>query len=282
MRIGITAFLSDRSMRPDEFAQEIEARGFDAMYVPEHTHIPTSRLTPAPMGEPLPEQYHRILDPFVALTAAAMATKRIRIGTAVCLMVERDPFVTAKEVATLDWLSGGRFVFGVGFGWNKEEMADHGVDYSERREVSRERVLAMKRLWEDEEASFQGDHVWFDSSWAWPKPVQHPHPPILLGGGAGPKLFAHIAEYGDGWMPIGGKGVGVALPDLRRAYEERGRDPSTIQVSATGSIPDPGKLAYFQSIGITEVILGVSYGPREVVLPELDRFAGLVTEWRGT
>jgi probable F420-dependent oxidoreductase len=280
MRIGITAFLSDRSMRPDEFAREIEARGFDAMYVPEHTHIPTSRLTPAPMGEPLPEQYHRILDPFVALTAAAMATERIRIGTAVCLMVERDPFVTAKEVATLDWLSGGRFVFGVGFGWNKEEMADHGVDYKQRREVSRERVLAMKRLWEDEEASFEGDHVRFDPSWAWPKPTQKPHPPILLGGGAGPKLFAHIAEYCDGWMPIGGKGVGAALPDLQRAFEEAGRDPSTIEVSATGSIPDPGKLDYFRSIGITEVILGVSYGPRDAVLPELDRFAKLVAEWR--
>ncbi|HEX9234858.1 MAG TPA: TIGR03619 family F420-dependent LLM class oxidoreductase, partial [Actinomycetota bacterium] len=168
MRIGITAFLSDRSMRPDEFAREIEARGFDSMYVPEHSHIPVSRLTPAPIGEPLPEQYHRALDPFVALTAAAMATERIRIGTAVCLMVERDPIVTAKEVATLDYVSGGRFVFGVGFGWNREEMADHGVDYATRREVSRERVLAMQALWRDDEASFGGGYVRFDKSWSWP------------------------------------------------------------------------------------------------------------------
>jgi probable F420-dependent oxidoreductase len=281
MRIGITAFLSDRSMRPDQFAREIEARGFDAMYVPEHTHIPTSRETPAPMGEPLPEQYHRALDPFVALTAAAMATEHIRIGTAVCLMVERDPIVTAKEVATLDYLSGGRFVFGVGFGWNREEMADHGVDYRKRREISRERVLAMQALWRDDEASFDGEYVRFPSSWSWPKPVQKPWPPVLIGGGAGPKLFAHIAEYGDGWMPIGGRGVAKALPDLRRAWEEAGRDPSSIQVSATGSVPDPGKLDYFKSIGITEVILGVSYGPRDEVLPELDRFAQLVGEWRG-
>ncbi|HJP65245.1 MAG TPA: LLM class F420-dependent oxidoreductase, partial [Actinomycetota bacterium] len=242
MRIGITAFLSDRSMRPDEFAREIEARGFDSMYVPEHSHIPASRKTPAPMGEPLPEQYYRVLDPFVALTAAAMVTERLRIGTAVCLVIERDPIATAKEVATLDWLSGGRFVFGVGFGWNKEEMADHGIDYAQRREVSRERVLAMQRLWADEEASFEGEFVRFDKSFAWPKPVQQPRPLTLLGGGAGPKLFAHIAEYADGWMPIGGRGVGAALPALREAFEAAGRDSATLEVSATGSIPDPGKL----------------------------------------
>lgn len=281
MRIGVTAFLSDRSMRPDEMAREVEARGFDAMYVPEHTHIPVSRKTPAPMGEPLPEQYHRALDPFVALTAAAMATERLRIGTAVCLMVERDPIVTAKEVATLDWLSGGRFVFGVGFGWNMEEMADHGVDYRERREISRERVLAMKELWQNDEASFEGTYVRFESSWAWPKPVQKPHPPLLLGGGAGPKLFAHIAEYADGWMPIGGRGVGKALPDLRRAFEEAGRDPATIEVAATGSIPEPEKLDYFDSIGITETIVGLPYGSRDEVLPELDRYAELIAAWRG-
>jgi probable F420-dependent oxidoreductase len=281
MRIGITAFLSDRSMRPDEMAREIEARGFDAMYVPEHTHIPTSRATPAPMGEPLPEQYHRALDPFVALTAAAMATERIRIGTAVCLVVERDPIVTAKEVATIDYVSGGRFVFGVGFGWNKEEMADHGVAYAERRDVSRERVLAMQALWRDDEASFEGEHVRFASSWSWPKPVQKPWPPLLLGGGAGPKLFAHIAEYADGWMPIGGRGVAKALPELRQAFEERGRDPDAIQVYATGSLPDPSKLDYFDSIGMTEVILGLSYGPRDEVLPELDTYADVVQTWRG-
>jgi alkanesulfonate monooxygenase SsuD/methylene tetrahydromethanopterin reductase-like flavin-dependent oxidoreductase (luciferase family) len=172
-------------------------------------------------------------------------------------------------------------VFGVGFGWNKEEMADHGVDYRERREVSRERVLAMKRLWEDDEASFQGDYVRFESSWAWPKPVQKPHPLLLLGGGAGPKLFAHIAEYADGWMPIGGRGVGKALPDLRRAFEEAGRDPGTIEVAATGSIPDPEKLDYFASIGITETIVGLPYGSRDDVLPDLDRYAKLLADWRG-
>ena len=281
MRIGITAFLSDRSMRPDEFAREIEARGFDSMYVPEHSHIPASRKTPAPMGEPLPEQYYRVLDPFVALTAAAMVTERLRIGTAVCLVIERDPIATAKEVATLDWLSGGRFVFGVGFGWNKEEMADHGIDYAQRREVSRERVLAMQRLWADEEASFEGEFVRFDKSFAWPKPVQQPRPLTLLGGGAGPKLFAHIAEYADGWMPIGGRGVGAALPALREAFEAAGRDSATLEVSATGSIPDPGKLDHFASIGMTEVILGMPHGPRDEVLPELDRFAKVVADWRG-
>src|SRR5919109_662809 len=228
MRIGITAFLSDRSMRPDEFAREIEARGFDAMYVPEHTHIPTSRETPAPMGEPLPEQYHRALDPFVALTGAALATERIRVGTAVCLMVERDPIVTAKEVATLDLLSGGRFVFGVGYGWNVEEMADHGVDPKRRRGLVRERLLAMRALWTDDEPAYEGERVRLAPSWMWPKPVQRPHPPVLIGGAAGPMLFRHIAEVGDGWIPIGGAGVRANLPLLREAFEEAGRDPGSV------------------------------------------------------
>jgi alkanesulfonate monooxygenase SsuD/methylene tetrahydromethanopterin reductase-like flavin-dependent oxidoreductase (luciferase family) len=160
-------------------------------------------------------------------------------------------------------------------------MADHGVEYAQRREVSRERVLAMQRLWADEEASFDGQFVRLEKSFAWPKPVQQPRPLTLLGGGAGPKLFAHIAEYADGWMPIGGRGVSAALPELRAAFESAGRDPDTLEVSATGSIPDPGKLDYFASMGMTEVILGMPHGPRDEVLPELDRFAEIVSSWRG-
>jgi probable F420-dependent oxidoreductase len=281
MRFGVSVFLTDISISPAEAAREAEARGFGALYMPEHTHIPTSRKTPAPMGEPLPVQYQRCLDPFVALTAAALATKKIRLGTAICLVAQRDPFVTAKEVATLDVVSNGRFVLGAGFGWNVEEIEDHGVPYRKRRAVGRENILAMKRLWEDEEASFQGEHVSFESSWAWPKPVQKPHPPVFLGGGAGPILFSHVAEYADGWMPIGAKGVAKTLPDLHAALEKTGRDPATIEVIPVGSTPDPGKLEYFAKIGVTETVFGLPHGTRDEVLPEMDRCLEAVREFQG-
>ena len=276
MRFGVTVFLSDRSIGPAEAAREAEARGFTSMYVPEHTHIPVSRRTPAPMGEPLPEYYWHTLDPFVALTAAATATERLRLGTAVLLVAQRDPIVTAKEVATLDLLSGGRVTLGVGFGWNRDEIEHHGLDFKRRRDVAREKILAMQRLWADDEASFDGELVSFEPSWAWPKPVQQPWPPIFMGGAGGPKLFAAVAEYADGWMPIGGRGIKAALPELRRAYEQFGRDPDTVQVKPLGSMPDPGKIEYFGSLGVRETVLGLSHGPRDVVLEEMDRFAKIV------
>lgn len=281
MRFGITCFFTDRSVRPDELAREAEARGFHAMYLPEHTHIPSARKTPAPMGEPLPDYYSRLLDPFVALTAAAAATERIRLGTAILLPAQRDPFTTAKEIATLDHLSGGRFVLGVGFGWNVEEIEHHGTPYAQRRDVARERMLAMQALWREEEASFEGEHVRFDRSWAWPKPVQRPRPLTFIGGGAGPVLFRHIAEYADGWMPIGGRGVAGAVPELRRAVEEAGRDPSALEIVPVGTIPEEGKLAYFQEHGVTEVVLGVETGPRDEILPTLDRYAAIVAPFSG-
>ena len=280
MRFGVQIFITDRSIRPDDVAREAEARGFDSMFIPEHTHIPASRTTPPPMGEPLPEYYYRCLDPFVALTAAAAATERLRVGTAVCLVAQRDPIVTAKEVATLDLLSGGRFVFGVGFGWNRDELEQHGVAYADRREVTRERILAMQRLWEDDLARFDGRHVSLEPSYAWPKPAQHPRPPLFMGGSGGPKLFAAIAEYADGWMPIGGRGIAKALPELRRLYEQRGRDPDTVRVMPIGSIPEPGKLEYFGSLGVEDVVLGVDHGPRDAVLPVLDRYAEIVAPFR--
>jgi probable F420-dependent oxidoreductase len=281
MRFGVQIFLTDRSIRPDVVAREAEARGFELLFIPEHTHIPLSRTTPPPMGEPLPEQYYRCLDPFVALTAAAAATERLRVGTAVCLVAQRDPIVTAKEIATLDLLSGGRFILGVGFGWNRDELEHHGVAYGERRAVTRERVLAMQRLWEDDAASFRGEHVRFEPSNAWPKPVQKPWPPVFMGGSGGPKLFTAVAEYADGWMPIGGRGIAKALPELRRLYEERGRDPDSLQVMPIGSIPEPGKLEYFASLGIRDVVLGVDHGTQDQVLPTLDRFAEIVEPFRG-
>lgn len=277
MRLGITMFATDVSMDVVELAREAQAHGFYSLYVPEHTHIPTSRTTPPPTGDAvLPEEYKRTLDPFVALAACAQATETLRVGTGICLLAQRDPLVTAKAVATLDHLSAGRFVFGVGFGWNREEMADHGVDYATRREIVREKVLAMERLWADEAATYEGEHVRLSESWAWPKPHGHTRPPVLVGGAAGPKLFDHIAEYGDGWIPIGGSGIRDALPDLQRAAERAGRDPAELRVVPFGTLPDAGKLAYYSDLGIDEVVLRVPSAPRDVVMPELEAFASFV------
>ena len=280
MRFGVTIFITDQTIGPAEVARECESRGFDALYLPEHTHIPTSRATPAPMGEPLPHYYQRCVDPFVALMAAAAATTTLRVGTGICLVAQRDPIVTAKQVATLDMLSGGRFTFGVGFGWNREEAADHGVDWPNRRELGREHILAMRELWANDEASFAGEYVKFDSTWQWPKPLQQP-PPIWLGVGAGPKNFSHLVEYADGWIPIGGRGLSEAIPELRRACEEAGRDASKLDIVPFGSTPDRAKFEHFAQLGVTEVVANAPSGTAGEVLPFLDRYAEIVEEFRG-
>jgi probable F420-dependent oxidoreductase len=275
---GLTMFPTDQAIPPAELAREAEARGFTSFYVPEHTHIPTGRRTPSPAGEPLGEEYKRSLDPFVALTAAASVTERLRVGTGIALVAQRDPIVMAKEVASLDWVSGGRFVLGIGFGWNQDEIEDHGVPFGRRREVVAEKVAAMKALWTQDEAGYQGQFVRFEPSWSWPKPVQQPHPPILLGGGGGPKLFEAIADYGDGWMPIGGAGVRKALPALRETVEAAGRDPDELVVIPFGVAPDPGKLDYYAEIGFPEVVFRLPPAPADVVLPILDRYAEFIEE----
>lgn len=274
MELGVTIFATDRSMAPAELAREAETRGFASLFVPEHTHIPTSRMTPPPTGEPeLPDEYRRTLDPWVGLATAAAVTSQIRLGSGIALVAQHDPIALAKTIATLDHLSGGRVVVGVGFGWNREEMADHGVDFARRREHVREAMLAMQALWSREEADFDGEHVRFAPSWQWPKPVQQPRPRVLLGGGAGPKLFAHLAEWADGWMPIGGAGMKQALPELRRLFEERDRDPASLHVVPMGVLPDPAKLDYYASLGVTEAVLRLPSAPRDVVLPLLDDYA---------
>ncbi|MCC6644541.1 MAG: LLM class F420-dependent oxidoreductase [Polyangiaceae bacterium] len=275
MRHGVTMFATDLSMPPAELAREVEARGFDSLYLPEHTHIPTSRTTPPPTGDAeLAEEYKRTLDPFVALAQAAAVTTRIELGTGVCLVAQREPIVTAKQVATLDHLCGGRVVLGVGFGWNQDEAEHHGLVFSDRRAVAREHTLAMRALWEHDVASYDGERVRLAPSWAWPKPRRRV--PVLLGGGAGPRLFAHLAEWADGWMPIGGAGLAAALPDLRRAMEARGRDPSTLRLVPFGTLPDAGKLAYYRELGVTEVVFRVPSAGRDEVLPALDQWARLL------
>ncbi len=273
MRIGLAIQATDRSMSPVELAREAEERGFYSLYLPEHTHIPTSRRTPPPTGEEkLSEEYLRSLDPYIALAAAAAVTSRIRLGSGIGLVAQHDPITLAKELATLDWLSGGRLVLGIGYGWNLEEMENHGIDVKRRRARVRETMLAMQALWSQEVASFDGEFVRFEASWQWPKPVQQPRPRVLIGGGPGPRLFAHVAEYADGWMPIGGAGVEEALPDLRRALEDRGRDPDALHVVPMGVLPQRGKLDHYASIGVTEVVLRLPSESRDVVLPCLDEF----------
>ena len=277
MKFGLAFHTSDRAMSPVEVAREAEARGFDSLYVPEHTHIPVSRRTPAPTGEAeLPDVYRRTYDPYIALAAAASVTKTLRLGTGVALPAQHDLLALAKEIATLDLVSGGRFTWGIGFGWNREEAENHGVSFTQRREVVREKVSAARALWSAEVAEYNGQHVRFEASWQWPKPVQRPGPPVLIGSGAGPKAFAAIAAYADGWMPIGGGGVRAALPELARAMEREGRDPASLAVVPLGIMPDPGKLDHYQSIGCTEVAFRLPSGGPSEVLSALDDLARVI------
>lgn len=272
MRLGLTIFVTDQTVQLHEVAIEAEARGYYSLYVPEHTHIPSSRATPAPTGDAvLPEEYRRTVDPMVALGACAVVTKSLILGTGVSLVMQHDPISYAKEWATLDHISNGRTVMGVGFGWNREEMANHGVEYATRRELTREYVLAMHSLWTREEASFSGEYFTMEPSWAWPKPRGSRRIRTLVGGAAGPKMFANIAEWADGWFPIGGAGVKEALPALNEAWKkaERSGEPEIIPF---GTIPNADKLTYYNDIGCTEVVLRLPSASRDEVWRILDKY----------
>jgi probable F420-dependent oxidoreductase len=277
MKIGITIHSTDRSMNVSELAQEAEDRGFESLYIPEHTHIPTSRRTPAPTGDTeLGEEYLRSVDPYIALAAAAARTERIRLGTGIALVAQHDAITFAKQLATLDLESQGRLVLGIGYGWNHEEMENHGIDVKRRRALVREKMLAMQELWSKDVAEFHGEFVNFEPSWQWPKPVQQPRPRVLIGGAPGKILFSHIAEYADGWIPIGGAGLAAALPELRRAFADAGRSPDSIHVVPMGILPDAAKLAHYREQGVSEAVLRLPSAGREEVLPALDAFAAFV------
>ncbi|MDJ0342400.1 TIGR03619 family F420-dependent LLM class oxidoreductase [Streptomyces sp. H10-C2] len=271
MRINATIFLTDETIAPVRLAEEVEQRGFAGLFLPEHTHIPVARTTPAPMGEPLPREYGRTLDPFTALAAAAAVTRRITLGTAITLVAQHDPIVLAKQIATLDHLSGGRFTLGVGFGWNVEEAADHGVEWNRRRELVRDRMRVMRALWAPEPTAYKGEFASVAASDAYPKPVG----PLrtLVGGAAGPKLFGHIAEYADGWMPIGGGGLAEALPRLREVWAAAGREPGALQVVPSAVRPNAGKLGYFRDLGIEECVVQLPPAGTDDVLRVLDDYA---------
>ncbi|MFN8542953.1 MAG: LLM class F420-dependent oxidoreductase [Candidatus Binatia bacterium] len=274
MDFGIGMFATDYAMRIDTLARAVEERGFESLWVPEHTHIPASRRSPWPGGPELPKEYWHTLDPFVALAAAAAVTTRLKVGTGICLLVERDPITTAKEVASLDHLSGGRVLFGIGGGWNAEEMEHHGTAFRSRWTLLRERVLAMKRIWTEDEASFDGALVRFAPIWSWPKPVQRPHPPVLLGG-HGPKALARVVDYCDGWMPIGARAGDLVegIAALRRLATEKGRDPATISISVYGAPGHPDALARLRDAGVDRAIFILPSAGADTVLPLLDRHA---------
>ena len=271
MRIGLTIQATDQTINPVELAKEAEARNFYSLYLPEHTHIPTSRLTPAPTGdEELGKEYSRSLDPYIALAAAAQNTKKLRLGTGVSLIAQHHPITLAKCIASLDLLSSGRFILGAGYGWNREEMANHNIKYEDRRELVGECLQAMYALWEQEEAEFKGKHIAFESSWAWPKPQKRPL--ILIGGDSGPKLFNQIAELANGWIPIGGAGIKESLVLLQTALQEKGRDLSEMEIVPFGVMPTPEKLEYYREIGATEAILRLPAADTKTVLETLDNF----------
>ena len=281
MRIGLLIFPTDQTIDPLELAREADERGFESLWFPEHSHIPTSRITPWGGNEgapPLPDFYWRSHDPFVALSACAAVTTNLKLATGICLVAQRDPIHTAKEVASLDRISGGRFLFGIGYGWNKEEMAHHGTAYGERRAILRENILAMKELWANDQASFEGEHVSISSSWAWPKPTQQPHPPIILGGNAGPRTAKDIAEFCDGWMPIGGRHPLDKWSEVVAACETIGRDPETIERGVFMAPPDVSKLADLAAAGVSRGVLGLPQGPRDEVLEALDLLTPLVAQ----
>jgi probable F420-dependent oxidoreductase len=277
MDIGVMIFPTDLTPRPAWLATETESRGLESIWFPEHTHIPTGRKTPWPGGEPLPDQYRRTLDPFVAMASAAAVTTDLKVGTGICLVAQHHPLVLAKEVASVDLVSDGRLLFGIGVGWNVDEMEHHGVDPKRRRAQVRESVLAMKELWTKDEASYDGEFVQFSSSWSWPKPVQQPHPPVLYGGAAGPTTLRHVVEFCDGWMPIHNRrDILPRLPELYATAEEAGRDPKTIELGVFGVPPKQETLQSYRDAGFSRVVVGLPQGDESAILATLDAAAKLV------
>jgi probable F420-dependent oxidoreductase len=279
MHFGLTIFPTDYSIQPADLAMEAEARGFESLWLPEHTHIPTSRKSPWPGGAELPKYYYDTYDPFLSLAAAAAVTKKIKLATGICLVVERDPIHTAKEVSTIDRLSGGRFIFGIGGGWNAEEMASHGTAFATRFKLMRERIEAMKAIWTTSKPEYHGEFVNFPPMMTWPKPVQKPHPPIIVGG-AFPHAARRAVRYGDGWVPIAGRApygdVNDYLPKFKQMVTEAGRDPAALPITLFGGIEDLDLLKRYRDTGVARVVTTLPPEPADKTLPVLDRWAELI------
>jgi len=284
MDVGAAMFFTDYSMSAAELGRSLEERGFESIWAPEHSHIPASRRSPFPSGGELPKQYYDAMDPFVSLTAAAAVTTRLKLGTGVCLVIQRDPIQTAKLVASIDQVSRGRFLFGVGGGWNAEEMADHGTEFKTRFKLMRERVEAMKEIWTKSKAEYHGEMVDFAPMMAWPKPVQKPHPPVILGG-----MFPHAARralrYGDGWIPHSRRpqyeDVTDYLPEFHRMAAEAGRDLAAVPITVWGIPADFDRLRRYEDQGVARGVVQLAAEGPDKTLPILDRWAELIRRMRG-
>ena len=276
MKFGVYMFPTDYAIDPVSLGRAVEGHGFESLFVPDHTHIPTSRRSPFPGGGELPKEYSHTLDPFVALGAVAAATERLMLGTGICLVIERDPITLAKEVASLDFISGGRVLFGIGGGWNREEMENHGTDPTRRWKVLRERIEAMQQIWTEDAAEYHGEFVDFDPIWQWPKPVQKPHPPVIIGGD-GANTLQRVVRYGDGWMPIGRRADFKArIDELNRLTAEAGR--ADIPVTIFGAAPKPDVIDAYAEAGVERLLFHLPPAPRDEVLPLLEQRAELARQ----
>jgi probable F420-dependent oxidoreductase len=277
MKLGIEMFATDYAIRPDDLARACEERGFESVWFPEHTHIPASRRTPFPLGGDLPKDYWHTHDLFVAMMAAAAVTKTLKIGSGICLAMERDPITTAKEVASVDQLSNGRVLFGIGGGWNAEEMENHGTPFKKRWKILREKIEAMKEIWTKEEAEYHGEFVNFDPIWCHPKPLQKPYPPIILGSHTSNGLD-RVIRYCDGWIPNARayKDLPAVVTDLRTRAQKAGRKPDEISISLLGAPDDEATLQQYRQLGIERAIFFVPSEGKDKVLPLLDKYAALI------
>lgn len=276
MDFGAAMFFTDYSMAPGELAQALEERGFESLWAPEHSHIPLSQSSSFPSGGEVPKRYYDVMDPFVTLTAAAMATKSLKVATGVCLVIQRDPIQTAKLVASIDTLSGGRFLFGIGAGWNAEEIANHGTEFKTRFKLMRERIEAMKEIWTKEKAEYHGEFVDFAAMMTWPKPVQKPYPPVIVGG-AFPHSARRALRYGEGWVPNASRpqyeDVAEFLPEFRRMAAEAGRSLESVPVTVFGGPENRDRLLRYRDEGVARVVVSLPSEKADRVLPILDRWA---------
>ncbi len=271
MKFGVAIFPTDYAISMAELAPAAEQLGFESLWVAEHSHIPASRLSPWPGGAELPKHYWHTFDPFLALTVAALASKTIRVATGICLLIQRDPIHTAKQVASLDALSNGRFIFGVGAGWNREEMADHGTDFKTRWQLLRERVEACKAIWTQDDAEYHGEMVDFGPMWSWPKPVQKPHPPVVLGG-SGPRILERVVRYADGWMPNRGDVI-ERIPELQEMARAAGRGPIPVSFYPRAEASEIERLA---GAGVERCIYYVPPDGRDQALSKLEELGRMI------
>jgi probable F420-dependent oxidoreductase len=284
MKIGAVMFFTADSMHPAELGRALEERGFESLWVPEHTHIPSTRKTAYPAGGGLIRPYYDIMDPFLALNTAATATTRLKVGTGIALVVQRDPILTAKIVSTIDQLSAGRFLFGVGNGWNQDEIENHGTVFKTRHKLGRERIEAMKAIWTQEEPEYHGELVNIEKMNQWPKPVQQPHPPIIVGG-AFPYAARRAIAYGDGWIPRADRlekdGVGVIIDQFRAMAKDAGRDPASLPITIFRVPENLTQLRFCEEIGIDRIVFSLPAEKEDTIMPILDRWSALKKQLEG-